>query len=207
MAEETEPKPFDGKRRAVYVDWTRDVIRYADLDPNGHVNNGAINQFFEDGRVHFRNARMGTLGASILTGFAIRRFAAEYNAVLNYPGEVEIGLPMWVGQQVVLPPRHVDRLLGRRAPRGARSHLRLEDEVSHPQSNHDAQQPANFLHAASFAVQRVVPAVAANYVRRAFFGDHRSPLVSSTTDVRNFCWEAWGVSGRPLAWGRGMKGG
>ena len=91
MAEETEPKPFDGKRRAVYVDWTRDVIRYADLDPNGHVNNGAINQFFEDGRVHFRNARMGTLGASILTGFAIRRFAAEYNAVLNYPGEVEIG--------------------------------------------------------------------------------------------------------------------
>jgi acyl-CoA thioester hydrolase len=82
---------FDGKSRGVYADWTRDVIRYADLDPNNHVNNGAINQYFEDGRVHFRNARMGTLGAAILSGFAIRRFVAEYHAALRYPGEVDVG--------------------------------------------------------------------------------------------------------------------
>jgi acyl-CoA thioester hydrolase len=91
MGEPAETKPFDGKSRSVYVDWTRDIVRYADLDPNGHVNNGAINQYFEDGRVHFRNARMGTLGAAILTGFAIRRFTAEYHAALNYPAEVDIG--------------------------------------------------------------------------------------------------------------------
>jgi acyl-CoA thioester hydrolase len=82
---------FDGKQRSVYVDWTRDVIRYADLDPNGHVNNGAINQFFEDGRVHFRTNRLVTAGPSVLTGFAIRRFTAEYHAALKYPGEVDIG--------------------------------------------------------------------------------------------------------------------
>lgn len=91
MAEASETKPFDGKNRAVYAEWTRDTIRYRDLDPNGHVNNGSINQFFEDGRVHFRNARMGTLGSAVLTGFAIARFDATYLAALNYPGEVDIG--------------------------------------------------------------------------------------------------------------------
>lgn len=91
MADAEDLKPFDGKSRAVYADWSRVTIRFADLDPNGHVNNGAINQFFEDGRVHFRNARMGTLGSAILTGFAIARFSAEYHAALNYPGEVEVG--------------------------------------------------------------------------------------------------------------------
>ena len=91
MAEATETKTFDGKNRKVYADWTRDVIRYSDLDPNGHVNNGAINQFFEDGRVHFRNARMGTLGSATLTGFAIARFDATYLSTLGYPGEVDVG--------------------------------------------------------------------------------------------------------------------
>jgi acyl-CoA thioester hydrolase len=91
VAEATEQKPFDGKNKAIYPDWTRDTIRYRDLDPNGHVNNGSINQFFEDGRVHFRNAKMGTLGAATLTGFAIARFDATYLAALSYPGEVEIG--------------------------------------------------------------------------------------------------------------------
>jgi acyl-CoA thioester hydrolase len=91
MADAEDLKPFDGKNRAVYADWGNVTIRYSDLDPNGHVNNGAINQFFEDGRVHFRNARMGTLGSAILTGFAIARFTAEYHSALNYPGEVEVG--------------------------------------------------------------------------------------------------------------------
>ncbi len=89
MAEES--KPFDGKNRAIYPDFTRVTIRYRDLDPNNHVNNGSINQFFEDGRVHFRNAKMGTLNAAILTGFVIARFDATYLAALGYPGEVEVG--------------------------------------------------------------------------------------------------------------------
>ena len=91
MADTGETKPFDGKNRAIYPDWTRDTIRYRDLDPNGHVNNGSINQFFEDGRVHFRNAKMGTLASAILTGFVIARFDATYLSALGYPGEVDIG--------------------------------------------------------------------------------------------------------------------
>lgn len=77
--------------RAVYAEWTRDIIRFGDLDPNGHVNNGAINQYFEDGRVHFRRARMTGVGLGTLAGFAIVRYSATYRAALHFPGEVEIG--------------------------------------------------------------------------------------------------------------------
>lgn len=84
------PEP-DLTDRAVYAEWTIDIVRYADLDPNGHVNNGAINQFFEDGRVHFRTARMTHLKPDILTGFAVAAFAATYRGTLGYPATVEIG--------------------------------------------------------------------------------------------------------------------
>lgn len=81
----------DFKSRATYATWTQDTVRYADLDPNGHANNGAINQFFEDGRVHFRAERMPFLGGELFTGFAVGRFSATYHAALTYPATVDIG--------------------------------------------------------------------------------------------------------------------
>ncbi len=75
----------------VFAVWTRDTVRYSDLDPNGHVNNGAINQFFEDGRVNFRQVRLSNADGDKLTGFAVVRFAVNYRAPAHYPGEVEIG--------------------------------------------------------------------------------------------------------------------
>ena len=83
--------PHDLKDRAVYATWTSDSVRYADLDPNGHVNNGAVNQYFEDGRVHFRSERMAFLGEALFTGFAVGRFTATYHAALTYPATVDIG--------------------------------------------------------------------------------------------------------------------
>ncbi|HCO99894.1 MAG TPA: acyl-CoA thioesterase, partial [Rhodospirillaceae bacterium] len=61
------------------------------LDPNLHVNNGAINQFFEDGRVHFRQACLSSTDGDKLTGFAVVKFSVIYRAPANYPGTVEIG--------------------------------------------------------------------------------------------------------------------
>jgi acyl-CoA thioester hydrolase len=81
----------DLKGRGVYATWTTDTVRYADLDPNGHVNNGAVNQYFEDGRVHFRSERMPFLGEALFTGFAVGRFTAIYHAALTYPATVDIG--------------------------------------------------------------------------------------------------------------------
>ena len=77
--------------RTVFATWTQDIVRYRDLDPNGHVNNGAINQYFEDGRVHLREERMADLGGNILTGFAIKKFTATYHGALSYPATIDIG--------------------------------------------------------------------------------------------------------------------
>ncbi|MEK9677172.1 MAG: thioesterase family protein [Rhodospirillaceae bacterium] len=83
--------PIDLKDRSTFRNWTTATIRYSDLDPNGHVNNGAINAFLEDGRVHFRDANMVSLGNDILTGFAVVKFSVEYHSLLFYPGSVDIG--------------------------------------------------------------------------------------------------------------------
>ncbi len=91
MSDADLPK-VDLTDRSVYATWITSTIRYSDLDPNGHVNNGAINAFFEEGRVGFRNERMSSLGADILSGFAIVKFTVEYKKTLFYPGEVDSGI-------------------------------------------------------------------------------------------------------------------
>jgi acyl-CoA thioester hydrolase len=77
--------------RQVYATWTQDIVRYRDLSPNGHVNNGAINQYFEDGRVHLREERIVDLGGNILTGFAIKKFTAIYHGALSHPTTIDVG--------------------------------------------------------------------------------------------------------------------
>ena len=82
---------IDLKDISIYPFWTEATIRYSDLDPNGHVNNGAINAFFEDGRVNFRNSRMIKLADDILRGFVLVKFSVDYHAALLFPGTVQIG--------------------------------------------------------------------------------------------------------------------
>jgi acyl-CoA thioester hydrolase len=78
--------------RANLISWTNGIVRYSDLDPNGHVNNGAVNTFFEDGRVHFRRSNFNAAGeAHVLAGYVIVDFHALYLTALNFPGEVEVG--------------------------------------------------------------------------------------------------------------------
>lgn len=77
------------RERSAYTTWISEHIRYNDLDPNSHVNNIAINQFFEDGRVNFRDRHMP--GNAILAGFVVVKFTVEYVAELEYPGDVEVG--------------------------------------------------------------------------------------------------------------------
>ena len=79
------------KHRESYRVWTADTIRYSDLDPNGHVNNGAINAYFEDGRVRFRNDHLSALADDILSGFALVKYTIEYHRALHFPGTVDIG--------------------------------------------------------------------------------------------------------------------
>ena len=67
-----------------------DLIRYADLDPQGHVNNAVFATYFETGRVAmFRGPDLG-IGADGKT-FVLVRQEIDFLQELRWPGSVEIG--------------------------------------------------------------------------------------------------------------------
>ena len=73
-----------------YVVRSRDKIRYADTDRQGHVNNAAFATFLETGRVEILyepGAPLFDEGAS----FVIARLALDFRAEIRWPGEVAIG--------------------------------------------------------------------------------------------------------------------
>lgn len=85
---QTEPK---GTERATYRSWVTCIARYGDLDPNGHVNNGALNAFFEEGRVAFRRDSLAARCTDVLKGFVVAHFSVDYLQPLAYPSTVEVG--------------------------------------------------------------------------------------------------------------------
>jgi acyl-CoA thioester hydrolase len=67
-----------------------DIIRYADLDPQGHVNNAVFATYFESGRVAmFRDPDLG-IGVENAT-FVLVRQEIDFLHELRWPGQVEIG--------------------------------------------------------------------------------------------------------------------
>ncbi len=82
---------LDLSNRAIFPVWSQTTVRYADLDPNNHVNNGAIGAFFEDGRVRLRAEHLDQSGGGTLAGFAIVKTTIEYRAALGFPATVDIG--------------------------------------------------------------------------------------------------------------------
>jgi acyl-CoA thioester hydrolase len=92
------PRPGSGavssielKKKETFNTWISDVIRYNDLDPNGHVNNVAVCTFFEDGRVMFRDRHFKHQVENVLTGFVLARYIIEYHRPLEFPGSVDVG--------------------------------------------------------------------------------------------------------------------
>lgn len=74
-----------------YTYWTDEIIRFADLDRVGHVNNAAFATYSESGRVAFLEeiSPGGTGGHG--TGWVIARLTINYLAAAYYPGTVRIG--------------------------------------------------------------------------------------------------------------------
>lgn len=95
---ETDPAVF----------WRRDILRYADLDPNGHLNNTAFAVLFESGRVALIDAELRpTLPPDAF--FVIVKLTIEFNAELFFPGEVRsatwverVGTSSFVTRQAIL---------------------------------------------------------------------------------------------------------
>jgi acyl-CoA thioester hydrolase len=75
---------------ADYPHRVRDIIRFADLDPQGHVNNAVFATYFETGRVAmFRDPDFG-IGVENAT-FVLVRQEIDFLSELHWPGDVEIG--------------------------------------------------------------------------------------------------------------------
>lgn len=82
----TRPAP----RLEDYPHRAMEMVRYADLDPQGHVNNAVFATYFESGRVAmFRTPDLG-IGFAGLT-FVLVRAETDFLQELRWPGTVEIG--------------------------------------------------------------------------------------------------------------------
>jgi acyl-CoA thioester hydrolase len=75
---------------ADYPHRVKEIIRYGDLDPQGHVNNAVFSTYFESGRVAmFRDPDLG-IGVDNAT-FVLVRQEIDFLRELRWPGNVEIG--------------------------------------------------------------------------------------------------------------------
>jgi acyl-CoA thioester hydrolase len=68
-----------------------DNVRYADLDPNQHVNNAVYATYFETGRVMLVKDRSYGLFPPGL-GWMLVRLDIHFRAELRWPGTIEMGL-------------------------------------------------------------------------------------------------------------------
>ena len=72
-------------RRDAYPHWRTDVIRFADLDPLGHVNNVAYLTFVESGRVMFFSDLGRSVDRADFTWMTVR-LELNYLQQLSLPG-------------------------------------------------------------------------------------------------------------------------
>jgi acyl-CoA thioester hydrolase len=73
-----------------HVVWIADVLRYADMDPNSHINNSTFSVLCESGRVNlFRTKLTPTLPPDRF--FVVARLVIEFRSELHYPGRVRTG--------------------------------------------------------------------------------------------------------------------
>jgi len=68
-----------------------DNVRFADLDPNEHVNNAVYATYFETGRVTLMKDRSLGLIPEGLTWIMVR-LDIHFRAELRWPGKIELGL-------------------------------------------------------------------------------------------------------------------
>lgn len=77
-------------RRETFIFWTREKIRYADTDRQGHVNNAVFATFCESGRVALffeTGEKLAPAGCE----FVIARLELDFRAEMLWPGQAEIG--------------------------------------------------------------------------------------------------------------------
>jgi acyl-CoA thioester hydrolase len=70
--------------------WRTEPIRFADLDPNNHVNNAIFVSLFEIGRVSIiRDPALGLMPDGFQ--WVVARVAIDFKQEIGWPGKVSIG--------------------------------------------------------------------------------------------------------------------
>jgi acyl-CoA thioester hydrolase len=67
-----------------------EIVRFGDLDPQGHVNQAVFATYFESGRVAMFRSRDLGIGVPGVT-FVLVRMEIDYLKELHWPGEIEVG--------------------------------------------------------------------------------------------------------------------
>jgi acyl-CoA thioester hydrolase len=80
----------DLKHRDHFRFLSTDTVRYADLDPQGHVNNVAFAVFFESGRVAWGRKTLALMRQKD-DGVVTAKLSIDFLGEMHYPGTVEIG--------------------------------------------------------------------------------------------------------------------
>ena len=87
---------FVADERRSYKKWSKDILRYSDLDPVGHVNNNAYGQLVENARTLLFDdvQQISGLNNRELQNkdWVIRRLEFDFLQELRYPGEVDVGI-------------------------------------------------------------------------------------------------------------------
>ena len=92
MNDQPADRPAQSPRRSLPTIRIRvaEIVRFGDLDPQGHVNQAVFLTYFESGRVAmFRNHDLG-IGVPGVT-FVMVRMEVDYMKELHWPGTIEIG--------------------------------------------------------------------------------------------------------------------
>lgn len=90
MSDQSAPQTSLQLKLSDYPHRVTEIIRYGDLDPQGHVNNAVFATYFESGRVAvFRQPDLG-IGVPGAT-FVLVRTEIDFRKELRWPGTVEVG--------------------------------------------------------------------------------------------------------------------
>jgi len=81
------------RHNAAAYPWSLSIpTRFADMDPNRHLNNVAVSRLFEEGRVRFHMDMRKTHPEIGHPHFLVAHVAIDYLAEGNYPADTELRL-------------------------------------------------------------------------------------------------------------------
>ena len=76
---------------SIFPFWSDEHVRFADLDPLGHVNNNAIGVYFENSRVAL-NRRYRRPAHAPEPLIVLGRLEIDYRAEIHYPNDLRVGI-------------------------------------------------------------------------------------------------------------------